>query len=95
MRDGGGSSGLPGSAGSGRAFALRAFSSTVEVMEAASACRSSGITCRLMPRPAFIEGAGCGTVLRSAPEDEERVEEALRSAGLVPTARVEAEGPAL
>lgn len=70
-------------------FILRGFACTADVMEAARVCREAQVPCRLMPRPAIIEGAGCGTVLRSAPADEARVEELLRAAHVVTIARAE------
>lgn len=72
-------------------FVLRGFSRTTDVMEAARLCRDAGVACRLVPRPASLGNAECGTALRTLPADEPRVRGLLSGAGIEPDGLVEAE----
>lgn len=70
-------------------FVLRGFSRTTDVLEAARLCREAGVACRLVPRPASLGNAECGTVLRTLPADEARVRGLLAGAGIEPDGVVE------
>ena len=66
-------------------FVMRGFACTTDAMESARVCREAGIACRLTPRPAAMGNAECGTALRTAVADEERVARLLAQAGIIPT----------
>lgn len=70
-------------------FVLRGFSRTTDVLEAARLCREAGVACRLVPRPASLGNAECGTALRTLPADEARVRGLLAGAGIEPDGVVE------
>lgn len=71
-------------------FVLRGFSRTTDVLEAARLCRAADVACRLVPRPASLGNAECGTALRTLPADEPRVCGLLADAGIEPDGVVEA-----
>ena len=66
-------------------FVMRGFACTTDAMESARVCREVGVACRLTPRPAAMGNAECGTALRTAVTDEERVARLLAQAGIIPT----------
>ena len=66
-------------------FVMRGFACTTDAMESARVCREAGLACRLTPRPAAMGNAECGTALRTAVADEERVARLLAQAGIIPT----------
>lgn len=70
-------------------FVVRGFSHTTDVLEAARLCREAGVACRLVPRPASLGNAECGTALRTLPEDEPQVLGLLFGAGIEPDGTVE------
>ena len=71
-------------------FVLRGFSRTTDVLEASRLCRAADVACRLVPRPASLGNAECGTALRTLPADEARVCGLLADAGIEPDGIVEA-----
>lgn len=70
-------------------FVVRGFAGTTDALESARVCRDAGIDCHLVPRPASMGEAECGTALRTRPADELRVADLLAQAGVVPSARIE------
>lgn len=70
-------------------FVVRGFAGTTDALESARVCRDAGIDCHLVPRPASMGEAECGTALRTRPADEPQVAELLARAGVVPSARIE------
>lgn len=74
-----------------RTFVMRGFSRTVDAMESARACEAAGAHVRLVPRPAAMGNAECGTALRSLLEEDELVANVLSEAGIVTTDPIELE----
>ena len=70
-------------------FAMRSFASTTDALGVARACRDAGVDCRLVPRPAGMGTAECGTALRTRPADEPQVRALLAGAGIEPSACIE------
>ncbi len=68
---------------------MRGFAGTTDALESARVCRDAGIDCHLVPRPASMGEAECGTALRTRLADEPQVADLLARAGVVPSARIE------
>jgi hypothetical protein len=69
-----------------KAFAVLAFPSTHDALDAESLLGDLGIEVVPIPTPKSI-GALCGIALRLAPADEERAAAYLQSAGITVSAR--------
>lgn len=68
-----------------RLFVMRGFSCTTDAMISARVSEGAGATVRLVPRPAEMGNAECGTAMRSLPEQEGLVRQALEDVGVVPS----------
>lgn len=71
-----------------RMFVMRGFSCTTDAMISARVCEAAGAAVRLVPRPAAMGNAECGTAMRSLPEQEEIVARALEDVGVVPADQI-------
>ncbi len=67
-----------------RTFVMRGFSCTTDAMISARVCEAAGAQVRLVPRPAAMGNAECGTAMRSLPEQEDVVKQALEDVGVTP-----------
>lgn len=71
-----------------RMFVMRGFSCTTDAMISARVCEAAGADVRLVPRPAAMGNAECGTAMRSLPEQEDVVARALEDVGVTPADQI-------
>lgn len=60
------------------------FPTMTQVFEARECCEKCNIEVELIPMPGQVT-AGCGTAMKASPADKERIQSALKAAGIEPT----------